>query len=115
MAVLLPHRAFLTEDRLTTTLGTAEPLGVSPPEAVDLFLIKRDPRRMAAAFSKIPFTTAYPRLVRIGDMLVGEEVRHEFIARLLDADPMKAAIVSRARPACYTTEARARIAGELGA
>ena len=40
MAVLLPHRAFLTEDRLTTTLGTAEPLGVSPPEAVDLFLIK---------------------------------------------------------------------------
>jgi len=38
MAVLLPHGAFLTEDRLATTLGTAEPLGVSPPEAVDLFL-----------------------------------------------------------------------------
>jgi len=40
MAVLLPHGAFLTEDRLTITLETAEPLGVSPPEAVDLFWIK---------------------------------------------------------------------------
>ena len=37
MAVLLPHGASLTEDRLTTTLGTAEPLGVSPPEAVDSY------------------------------------------------------------------------------
>jgi hypothetical protein len=40
MAVLLPHGAFLTEDRLTLTLETAEPLGVSPPEAVDLLWIK---------------------------------------------------------------------------
>src|SRR5512135_767365 len=40
MAVLLPHGAFLTEDRLTFTLGTAEPLGVSPPEAVDSLLIE---------------------------------------------------------------------------
>jgi len=43
MAVLLPHGAFLTEDRLTITLETAEPLGVSPPEAVDLFWIKWRP------------------------------------------------------------------------
>src|SRR5512135_2483468 len=40
MAVLLPHGAFLKEDRLTFTLGTAEPLGVSPPEAVDSLLIE---------------------------------------------------------------------------
>src|SRR5262245_20945611 len=40
MAVLLPHGAFLKEDRLLFTPGTAEPLGVSPPEAVDLHLIK---------------------------------------------------------------------------
>ncbi|HWT81871.1 MAG TPA: hypothetical protein VN648_24025, partial [Candidatus Methylomirabilis sp.] len=40
MAVLLPRGAFLTEDRLTFTPETAEPLGVSPPEAVDLPLIK---------------------------------------------------------------------------
>jgi hypothetical protein len=32
--------AFLKEDRLISTPGTAEPLGVSPPEAVDLLLIK---------------------------------------------------------------------------
>ena len=38
--VLLPHGAFLTEDRLTFTPGTAEPLGVSPPEAVDSLLIE---------------------------------------------------------------------------
>ena len=29
------HVAFLTEDRLTFTPETAEPLGVSQPEAVD--------------------------------------------------------------------------------
>jgi hypothetical protein len=40
MAVLLPRGAFLTEDRLTFTPETAEPLRVSPPEAVDLLLIK---------------------------------------------------------------------------
>jgi hypothetical protein len=41
MAVLLPHGAFLKEDRLISTPATAEPSGVSPPEAVDLLLIKR--------------------------------------------------------------------------
>jgi hypothetical protein len=40
MTVLLPHGAFLEEDHLIFTLGTAEPLGVSPPKAVDLFSIK---------------------------------------------------------------------------
>jgi hypothetical protein len=38
--VLLPHGAFLKEDHPIFTPGTAEPLGVSPPEAVDLSLIK---------------------------------------------------------------------------
>jgi signal transduction histidine kinase len=49
MAVLLPHGAFLKEDRLIFTPGTAEPLGVSPPEAVDLLLIKRVGPRSAGA------------------------------------------------------------------
>jgi hypothetical protein len=40
MTVLLPHGAFLREDRRKFTQETAEPLGVSPPEAVDLLLIK---------------------------------------------------------------------------
>jgi hypothetical protein len=39
--VLLPHGAFLEEDHPIFTPGTAEPLGVSPPEAVDLHLIKK--------------------------------------------------------------------------
>src|SRR5271166_4429957 len=40
MAVLLPRGAFLTEDRPIFTQETAEPLGVSPPKAVDSFLIE---------------------------------------------------------------------------
>ena len=43
MAVLLPRGAFLTEDRLTFTPETAEPLGVSPPVTVDL-LLNNQPR-----------------------------------------------------------------------
>src|SRR5271166_5170477 len=58
MAVLLPRGAFLTEDRLTFTLETAEPLGVSPPEAVDLLLIKevifRNPTRRKHAIAAVP-------------------------------------------------------------
>jgi len=38
MVVLLPHGAFLTEDHLTLTPETAEPVGVSPPKAVVLLL-----------------------------------------------------------------------------
>src|SRR5512135_1363265 len=40
MAVLPPLEAFLGEDRLTSTSGTAEPLGFAPPEAVDSLLIE---------------------------------------------------------------------------
>jgi hypothetical protein len=40
MAVLPPHGAFLEEDRLISTTGTAMLLGVSPPEVVDSLLIK---------------------------------------------------------------------------
>ena len=43
MTVLLPHGAFLREDRLKFTQETAEPLGVSPPEAVDLLLNQPPP------------------------------------------------------------------------
>jgi hypothetical protein len=81
----------------------------------DVEEIKSDPKRMAECFSRLTFTTAYTRLVRIGYRLVGEEVRHEFILRLLEADARKAAIVLRALPGCYTTDTSAKIAGELGA
>src|SRR5512135_1755321 len=40
MAVLPPLGAFLGEDRLTSTSGTAEPIGFAPPEAVDSLLIE---------------------------------------------------------------------------
>jgi hypothetical protein len=40
MAVLLPQEAFLKEDGRKFTPGTAEPSGVSPPEEMDLLLIK---------------------------------------------------------------------------
>ena len=77
--------------------------------------IKSDPKRTAASFSQLPFTAAYPRLVRIGHRLVGEDVRHEFVLELLEADAMKAAVVVRALPGCHAADSRARIARELGA
>ena len=77
--------------------------------------IKSDPQRMANAFSRLTFTSAYPRLVRIGYRLADENLRHEFILRLLEADAKKAAIVLRASPGCYTTDTRSTIAGKLGA
>ena len=61
MAVLLPHGAFLTEDRLTFTLGTAEPLGVSPPEAVDSFLIETAFQELEATLDGEIDTLGYPK------------------------------------------------------
>ncbi len=54
MAVLLPHGAFPTEDRLTFTHETAEPLGVSPPEAVDSLLIEELHAKLQEHFEQCP-------------------------------------------------------------
>lgn len=99
-------------DRIRFTIEAVQDFYRAEADVED---IQGDPRRMAAAFSQLPFTTAYPRLVRIGYRLVGEDVRHEFIQRLLEADLRKAAVVVRAQPECYAGEVRASITGKLGA
>ena len=72
------------------------------------------PAEMAKRFAEIRFTEAYPRLNRIGQLIVNHEVRQEFVRRLADDDVCKAAIVIRADPSRYTAEIRQKIAAELG-
>jgi hypothetical protein len=80
----------------------------------DIDAIKNDPKGMAESFSRISFTRAYPRLVRIGYRLVDEKVRNEFAQRLAELDVRMAAIVLRAKPGCFSKHIRLRIASELG-
>jgi hypothetical protein len=81
----------------------------------DVEAIKREPSHVAIMLSQSPFTTVYPRLARIGYRLVADDVRHQFIKQLLDADPMKAAILLRASPSVYTAEVRSKLVADLGA
>ncbi len=80
----------------------------------DIEEIKINPETMAEGFSSLCFTAAYPRLVRIGHRLVGEEVGNAFARRLAELDARMAAIVLRAAPDSFSTDIRARVAGELG-
>jgi hypothetical protein len=72
------------------------------------------PGRVAEQFGRLRFTAAYPRLARIGQMLVSHEVRHTFVTHLANADPRKAAVVLRADPAKYSPELRRKVTAELG-
>jgi hypothetical protein len=80
----------------------------------DVGKIKNDVKSMVEIFSKLTFSSAYTRLVRIGSRIVTEEVCHEFIRLLLHVDVRKAAILLRASPSHYDPEIRAKIADELG-
>ena len=72
------------------------------------------PARMAEEFGKLRFTEAYPRLARIGQLLVKEDARHDFVGYLALADPRKAAVVLRANPAGYDPEVRQMLIADLG-
>jgi HEAT repeat protein len=76
--------------------------------------IKNNPGEMAERYSRLSFTTAYPRLARLGYRLVEEGVRDEFARRLADQDARMAAIVLRAAVAKYPPDIRARTVGGLG-
>lgn len=80
----------------------------------DVEEIKNDAQSMAANFAELTFSSVHTRLTRIGSRIVDEDVRHEFILRLLDVDARKAAILLRASPGNYAPEIRAKIANELG-
>ena len=80
----------------------------------DIEEIKINPEIVAQRFSRLSFTAAYTRLMRIGDRLVGEEVRNAFARRLAELDARMASIVLRAAPDSFSTDIRARVAGELG-
>src|SRR5512135_2941499 len=67
MAVLPPLGAFLGEDRLTSTSGTAEPIGFAPPEAVDSLLI--DPL-IEAVIDQDPRTLGYHSTVWTAALLL---------------------------------------------
>src|SRR5512135_2543547 len=59
MAVLPPLEAFLGEDRLTSTSGTAEPIGFAPPEAVESLLIEIPLDFQQARFQLGAYRVAY--------------------------------------------------------
>jgi len=80
----------------------------------DIEEIKLNPELMAERFSRLSFTSAYTRLVRIGHRLVGEEVANAFARRLAELDARKASIVLRAAPDTFSMDIRARVVGELG-
>lgn len=72
------------------------------------------PARAAEEYGRLRFTESYPRLSRIGQLLVHVEARHDFVGHLADADPRKAAVVLGADPTRYEPEVRRKLAAELG-
>lgn len=103
----LPREA----DRIRFTVEAVQDFYLAEADVEE---IKNDVQSMAANFAKLTFSSAYTRLTRIGNRIVEEEVRHEFIRQLLDVDAKKAAILLRASPSHYAPEIRMRIVDELG-
>ncbi len=81
---------------------------------VDIEEIKADPSRMAEVYSRLQFTTAYLRLLRIGHSQVGGGDLDEFARRLAELNAWMAAVVLRPAPHRFSPDIRARIADELG-
>jgi hypothetical protein len=76
--------------------------------------IVRTPDKSAQTFAGLSFTEAYPRLARIGQLLVTSEARHRFVACLAAADACKAAVVVRCDPSKYASSLRHAVADALG-
>jgi HEAT repeat protein len=76
--------------------------------------IAEAPAQAAERFCQLGFTEAYPRLARIGQLLVNQEARHAFAEHLASADPRLAAVVVRADPTKYTQGGRRKVVEELG-
>ncbi len=76
--------------------------------------IVKAPAKVAERFVQISFTKAYPRLARLGQLLVNHDARHQFVEHLANADARKAAVVLRADPTRYTPEIRRKVTEELG-
>jgi hypothetical protein len=80
----------------------------------DIEEIKNDPRRMAETYSRLSFTTASPRLERIGYGLVGERVKDEFVGHLAELDARMAAVLLSVAVDQYTSDTKAIITDALG-
>ncbi len=80
----------------------------------DVEEIRAAPAPVAEAYSRLPFTTAYTRLERIGHRLAEESVRDEFARRLAELDARMAAVVVRAAVDRFSPDIRRMIADELG-
>ncbi|MGE3819999.1 MAG: hypothetical protein AB7I30_11215, partial [Isosphaeraceae bacterium] len=80
----------------------------------DIEEIRTAPSPMAEAYSRLPFTTAYTRLERVGHRLADECIRDEFARRLAELDVRMAAVVVRTAVGSYSPDIRRYIADELG-
>jgi HEAT repeat protein len=98
-------------DRIRYTVQAVQDFYRAEAEVV---VIEATPSQVAERFGKLRFTEAYPRLARLGQLLVNQEARHEFADCLADADARMAAVVLRVDPARYTQQVRQKVVDELG-
>lgn len=76
--------------------------------------IRSNTDQVAERFSTYSFTAAYPRLMRIGQRLIEEGIREEFVNRLAELDARMASVVVQATPERFSAALRDRVASELG-
>ena len=80
----------------------------------DIEEIKNDPRGMAETYSRLAFTTASPRLERIGYGLVGEGVKNKFARQLAELDARMAAVLLSVAAIQFSSDIRTIISEALG-
>jgi HEAT repeat protein len=80
----------------------------------EIIAIEKDPEQAAKQIAALRFTDAYPRLARIGRLLIDKEARHQYAKYLAAADPRKAAIVVRCDPSRYEPSVRQQVTDGLG-
>jgi hypothetical protein len=106
---------------LETQAGRSDLIPFSVEALQDFYLgeadvqdLQIDPKSVSQAFAELSFTDTHQRLLQIGRRSTDNEPREEFVQRLADTDPFKAAIILAASPERYPAQLRARIASDLG-
>jgi hypothetical protein len=80
---------------------------------VDADIVEQDPQVGLRAIAEKTFSEGYIRLERLGRRIVDSPKRDEFLAALVDVDPVRAALVLRAAPLAYRQEIRQKIIAHL--
>jgi hypothetical protein len=76
--------------------------------------IERAPVQAAQQVSRLHFSEAYPKLSRVGQLLLGKDARHQYLDCLATIDARKAAVVMRSDPSKYDPHTRQKVVDEIG-